>query len=81
MWALGLEKKIITTNQMVKKYDFYSSNQILIVNSIHELYSKKEDFLTFLEESGDSNSETRKIIDRFRIDNWVKTVLIQKGYS
>ena len=75
MWALGMEKKIVTTNQMVKNYDFYSPNQIFIVNSIPELISKKDEFLSFLECEDNYNFAIMKMITQYRIDNWVKTLL------
>lgn len=69
MWALGLGKKIMTYNKNVIRYPFYSPEQILILDNNYE---EIDSFL---------NSETkipevkRSIIDMYRIDNWLDTLL------
>ena len=37
MWALGIGRKIITTNSSVVSYDFYDHNQIYIVDDVNKL--------------------------------------------
>lgn len=70
MWALGLGKKIITTNEDVRNYSFYSPDNIYIANtqdiSSDDIFDfiEKRDFIT-----------NRSFIDCFRIDNWLKTIL------
>ena len=68
MWALGAEKKIITTNGSVKEYEFYDPKQVLI---LHDNY---DEIINFIKEPYHSNEEQREIIFRYRIDNWIKTL-------
>ncbi len=69
MWALGLGKKIMTFNWNVKRYPFYSPEQILVLD---DSYNGIEEFIN----SGVTVSDEKKaIIDRYRIDNWLDTLL------
>lgn len=70
MWALGLGKKIITTNASAIKYPFYSPEQIFILSG-----QEYEGLDSFLSSKFEMPAETRIIIDKFRIDNWVDTML------
>ncbi len=69
MWALGLGKKIMTFNWNVKRYPFYSKEQILILDNNYE------EIPAFIESDGKPSEEIRKIIDKYRIDNWLDTLL------
>lgn len=69
MWALGLEKKIITTNESVKYYDFYDEKQVLILKDNYN------DILDFIKAPFDMSDSKRKIIANYRIDNWINTLL------
>ena len=75
MWALGYGKKIITTNDSVRTYDFYSPRQIMIVED-KEFNTEESrvimDFITAKYEM--SNTERSKILP-YRLDNWLKTLL------
>jgi hypothetical protein len=74
MWALGAEKKIITTNQNAKKYDFYSPLQIYVITNIKEDINCKE-FVDFVCSRFYPTQNMRKIAEKFRIDNWMKSML------
>lgn len=69
MWALGLEKKIITTNESARLYDFYDEKQIFILK---DNYNELLDFIKTPFEMSDSK---RKIIANYRIDNWIDALL------
>jgi hypothetical protein len=67
--ALAMGKKIITVNKWVCNFDFYNSDQILIINRdnpvISQKFLKTDLKLTKIDES----------IKRSRIDNWVDIIL------
>lgn len=76
MWALGAEKKIITTNAAARLYPFYSESQILILDESLPLESQTDSVKRFLEvPSIKLAPEIRNIIDSFRIDKWINTLL------
>ncbi|MEH0373147.1 hypothetical protein [Vibrio mimicus] len=62
--SLAWEKKIITTNEFVKCFDFYNYHNIFCVNSIS--YSVSSDFF-----SSDYQSIPSEVIDAYRLKNWV----------
>lgn len=71
MWALGAGKKIITTNLHAKDYKFYTKEQILILdNSVSD-----EDIVCFIKDNRKSPDHIKTEIDKYRIDNWLKTIL------
>lgn len=74
MQALGNEKKIITTNNSVEKYEFYTPEQIFVVRDINKLSSDGQ-FARFVKEPLSISSETRNAISIARIDNWIKFML------
>lgn len=65
--ALALNKKLITTNQSIKEYDFYNENNICVIDKNN--ISIPNDFL---------NTQYEKLSDeiykKYSIENWVKTV-------
>ncbi len=70
MWALGAGKKIITNNLHADQYSFYSKEQILILNdSVSD-----QDIVKFIKEDFILSQDKRKIIDQYRIDNWLNTL-------
>ncbi len=77
MWALGCEKKIVTTNKSVRNYAFYTPQQIFVVDDILKLDNTHslKDFLThkFI-----MNDIVRSEILSYRIDNWVSTIISDK---
>lgn len=76
MWALGAGCKIITTNKNIINYDFYDPKQIFVYDN---KYNSTNDITHFLTDDFISKVETREIIEKYRIDNWIKYLL--KGYE
>lgn len=72
MWAVGAGKKIITTNYNIKKYEFYSTNQFYILSENNE---DSEALLEFLISRFIPTEGYYDKIQRYRIDNWIKTIL------
>ena len=69
MWALGAGKKIITTNPHVREYDFYNEDQFYVLdNNINEIEG-------FISKPFVVSELQRKMIEPYRIDNWLKTIL------
>lgn len=70
MWALGAEKKIITTNKIVKEYVFYSPEQFFILGE--DSFDRLADFVStkFL-----MSEKNRKEVLKYRIDNWLETII------
>ena len=64
--ALGLKKKLITTNVDIKKYDFYHPSNILIINPNNPAISKE--FLSLEYISLDSN-----IYDKYTVSAWLRS--------
>jgi len=74
MWALGQGKKILTTNRASQLYDFYSSEQVFIVDNIKDI-GKGASLENFAKRPLMLSTEQRDLIDKYRIDNWVKYLL------
>lgn len=69
--AMALKKKIITNNQTVKEYDFYNSENILVIN----------DDLSNLEKSffeTEYQELAPEIYRKYTLENWVETVFSLK---
>lgn len=73
MWALGAGKKIITTNESIKSYDFYTPSQIFVI----ENYSNetKDNLLKFLDSEIQIPLDVSNKILKLRTDNWLKYLL------
>ena len=70
MWALGAGKKIITTNNNITRYPFYTPEQFYV------LKDKNFDGLKeFIKKEFVMSKANRAIINQYRIDNWLKTLL------
>ena len=67
--ALAMQKKIITTNQSIKEYDFYNPNNILVLDENCEIHIDPN-FLTTPYEP-----LSNEIYHKYTIKNWVDTVL------
>lgn len=78
MWALGLGKKIITTNEAAKGYDFFSKEQILIVEDKIFDEQEKKRILDFICCPSQVSSQITSIVNQFRLDNWLKFLLKSK---
>lgn len=74
MWALGAEKKIITTNTKIKEYNFYTPEQIFIVDDT-TLDINDSEVKNFLENPYVMGEEIRKYLSQFEIDNWLDTII------
>lgn len=69
MWALGAGKKIITTNKHIRQYSVYSPDQICVID---ENVDVPDSFFTtpFV-----PTEEYYNEVNKWRIDNWVKTLI------
>ncbi len=72
MWALGAGAKIITTNQSVKKYEFYSPKQIFVVSSVAGLNNDNQKLGSFIKSDYTMPDEIKGVVLKYRIDNWIK---------
>ena len=68
--ALGAGKKIITTNKEIKKYLFYNSNNIFVIDR-HNIELEKAFF------ESNFNSINEDILLEMSIIGWIKSVFIQ----
>jgi hypothetical protein len=68
--ALGYNKKLITTNEITKNYDFYNRNNILCLNhnSINKIDIEK-----FLNQNYEQINEITKY--KYSFSNWIKYIL------
>ncbi|MGM8361087.1 hypothetical protein ACSV4D_04125 [Flavobacterium sp. ARAG 55.4] len=66
--AMGLKKKLITTNPHIKDYDFYNQNNIFIWDK-HTTEIPK----SFLETPYEDIDE--EIYNKYKLENWVKSIL------
>lgn len=66
--ALGLKRKLITTNKDIVNYDFYHPNNIYIIE--RDSLKIPESFITC-----DYIELDRNIYDKYHIDNWVKELI------
>ena len=65
--AMALEKKIITDNEKIKNYDFYNSNNILVLNKDFSNITKD-----FFETPYQPLPE--KIYEKYTLEKWVERV-------
>ena len=73
MWALGAEKKIITTNKAITRYPFYNKNQFYILEQNKD--EEESELRHFLQNTFVMPEDERIIIKDYRIDNWLKSIL------
>ena len=66
--VLGAKKKLMTTHDRIKKYDFYCSNNIFIINK--NLIEIDKDFLYVEYKELDSD-----IYKKYTLESWVKRIL------
>ncbi|MBT2620642.1 lipopolysaccharide core biosynthesis protein rfaS [Chryseobacterium sp. ISL-6] len=67
--AIGLQKKLITTNQEIVHYDFYNPKNILIIENIGN-FNIPQEFIT-----ADYEEPAGWIKEKYYIKNWIKTIL------
>lgn len=65
--ALGAKRKLITTNESIRYYDFYNENNILIIDRIKPLLDERF-FLT------DYVDIPKHIYEKYSLRNWVLSV-------
>jgi len=75
MWALGEGKKIITTNPSVCEYEFYSPEQILIVNDGEFDGETRQKIVNFIECRNVVPERTTALTLQYRLDYWLKKIL------
>lgn len=68
--CLGAEKKLITTNQNIRDYDFYNSNNILIIN--RENINIDVDFF---EKKYENLSDD--LYEKYSLNNWLKNIFLE----
>jgi len=66
--AMGLKKKLITTNLHIKEYDFYNPNNIFIWEE-HTTEIPKS-FLEIPYQDID-----KKLYEKYKLENWIKSIL------
>lgn len=66
--ALAMQRKIITTNQSIRQYDFYNPNNILILDESKPININPDFFTTPYEPLSE------EMYHKYTIENWVKTV-------
>ncbi|WP_370897559.1 lipopolysaccharide core biosynthesis protein rfaS [Chryseobacterium gossypii] len=67
--AIGLHKKIITTNQEIVHYDFYDPENILVIKDVNN-FTIPETFI-----KSEYKEPTEEIKEKYYIRNWIKTIL------
>ena len=71
MWAIGLGKKIVTTNQNVEKYDVYDPDRVYIYKN----KTDEDELVRFITNTNKENILKLNSLDNLRIDNWIKRIL------
>lgn len=66
--SLGLEKKLITSNDDVKSYDFYNPNNILVIDIVNPEFPK-----SFFETP--YQSIPKEILNKYLVENWIETII------
>lgn len=69
--SLALEKKLITTNSDIKKYDFYNSNNILVIDE-----NKPTIPVAFFDKEYVEINE--EILHKYTLNGWVERVLFKE---
>lgn len=69
--TLGANKKLITNNSDIVKYDFYNKNNILIVD--HDNWHEIEMFL-----KNEYIPITGEIYNKYSLHNWVASIILQE---
>ncbi|WP_426711566.1 hypothetical protein [Enterobacter cloacae complex sp. 309I3] len=75
MEALAYNKKIITTNDNIRHYDFFDPNKHFILNDINE---KKYYSFRLIHHKKESFAYSPSTINRYSISSWLRALLEQK---
>ncbi|WP_312923493.1 glycosyltransferase [Empedobacter brevis] len=75
--CLATETKMITNNKDVINYDFYHSNNIMIVDFDNDILDEKT-YNTFLAKPYEKIEQT--ILQKYSIENWIKYLFREDNY-
>lgn len=67
--AMGMSKKLITTNKNIVNYDFYNPNNIFIIDDINNITIPISFFKT------DYQEINPKIKEKYHLKNWIKKII------
>ena len=67
--AIGMKKKLITTNSDIKNYDFYNPSNIFVIEDINNVNISDEFLYSPYQEPPQS------IVEKYYIKNWVQNIL------
>lgn len=67
--AMGMNKKLITTNKDIVNYDFYNPNNIFVIENVENIHIPKSFFET------DYQEISAEIKEKYHIKNWIKRML------
>lgn len=67
--ALGMRKKLVTTNAKVKEYDFYNKNNIFVIDRKNPKIT--EEFI-----NNDYERISEKIYNDYSLKSWIKKVIL-----
>lgn len=67
--AIGMKKKLITTNSDIKNYDFYNPSNIFVIEDINNVNISDEFLYSPYQEPSQS------IVEKYYIKNWVQNIL------
>lgn len=70
--AIGAHKKLITTNQNIKGYDFYDPQNIYVIDRENPILDKK-----FLD--GKYQKPSTKIYNKYSLNNWLRVIFEIEG--
>lgn len=70
--CIGAEKKLVTTNQNIKNYDFYNHNNILIIDRENINID-----INFFEKEYESLSS--KLYEKYSLNSWLKNIFFDEG--
>ena len=67
--AMGLRKKLITTNKSIVNYDFYNPNNIFLIEDVNNIVIPEEFFKSDYEDIDPS------VRDKYYIKNWINKII------
>jgi hypothetical protein len=67
--AMALGKKLITTNQHIRDYEFYNENNVFIIDNVYDFEIPKAFF------SAPYVPLASEIVKKYHIESWVKRIL------
>lgn len=70
LWAVGMGKKVITTNKDIVNYPFYNPSRFFVLTDTNSDIPS-----SFIKDVYVETESERTIIDEYRIDNWINNIL------